>query len=274
MSSIDQTARIATGAKLGRDVTVGPYCVVGENVTLGDGCRLVAHVHVMGHTEIGAGTVVYPFASLGSPPQSAHYRGGPTRLVIGSNCRIHENVTMNTGTEDGGGITRVGDKSMFMVGSHVGHDCSVGSNVTLANSVLLAGHVSIDDGTFIGGGSAIHQFTRVGEGVMIAGLSGVAADIIPYALVVGHRAAIGGLNVVGLRRRKLSRTDLHRLRDAYRELFEDEGEFKSRAAEFSAKYAADPILGKIVEFLSVKTKRPLMRYVHGAGRVMSADTEE
>jgi UDP-N-acetylglucosamine acyltransferase len=274
MTTIDPTARIDAGAHVGNDVSIGPYCVVGANVKLGDGVKLVGQCHISGHTEIGAGTRVGPFASLGSPPQSTGYRGEPTKLVVGTNCLINESVTMNTGTASGGGITRVGDKCMFMVGSHVGHDCIVGSNVTLANAVLLAGHVEVGDGVFIGGGSAVHQFTRIGEGVMIAGISGVAADIIPYALVLGHRAAIGGLNVVGLKRRGFSRQDIHRVRGAYAELFEGGGEFRARAEAFATKYAEDEAIGKIAKFLAVKTKRPLMRFVHGAGRVLTGDASE
>jgi UDP-N-acetylglucosamine acyltransferase len=274
MTTIDSSARIADGAQIGNDVVVGPNCVIGANVKLGDGCRLIANVHIMGHTEIGAGTTIYPFASLGTPPQSTGYRGGPTQLIVGSNCQIRENVTMNTGTEDAGGVTRVGDKCMFMVGSHVGHDCIVASNVTLANAVLLAGHVEVGAFTFIGGGSAVHQFTRIGEGVMIAGLSGVAADCVPYALVIGHRAAIGGMNVVGLRRRGFSKQDIHRVRSAYQELFEGDDSFRDRADRFAAAHKDDAVTGKIAAFLSVKSKRPLMHYVHGVGRVGAPGSSE
>ena len=163
--AIDPTARVAEGARIGEGVEIGPYCLVGPQVEIGRGVRLLAHVNVTGATTIGEGAVVYPFASLGTPPQSVHYRGGATRLIIGARCELRESVTMNTGTEEGGGVTRVGERCFFMVGSHVGHDCAVGNDVTLANNVVLGGHVSIGDHTFLGGHVAIHQFVRIGEGV-------------------------------------------------------------------------------------------------------------
>jgi UDP-N-acetylglucosamine acyltransferase len=274
MAAIDPTARIETGAQIGRDVSIGPYCVVGPHVTIGEGCRLVAHVHITGHTTIGPRTTIQPFASLGTAPQSASYRGGPTRLEVGADCDIREHVTMNTGTESGGGITRVGTHCMFMVGSHVGHDCIVGSRVTLANGVLLGGHVLVGDHTFLGGGSGVHQFTRIGEGVMISGIGGVAADVIPFGLVIGHRGTLGGLNVVGLKRRGYKRTDMHRLRTAYRELFFGENTMQQRREDFIARYADDPLVGTIVTFLRNSGSRPLMRPTRAGGGASDADELE
>ena len=167
---IDPSARIEAGATIGHDCSIGPYCTVGAHVTLGDGCRLIAHVHLTGHTTIGARTVIHPFASLGTPPQSVKYRGGPTRLVVGADCDIREGVTMSTGTEDDRGVTEVGDHCFFMAGSHVAHDCTVGSNVTFANNVMLGGHVSVGDHALLGGGAAARQFVRIGEGAMVVGL--------------------------------------------------------------------------------------------------------
>src|SRR5438876_7998521 len=157
MAAIDPTARVESGAAIGSDVTIGPYCVVGPTVVIGEGCRLIAQVHVTGHTTIGPRTVIYPFASLGTPPQSVKYRGGPTRLVVGAECQIREGVTMNTGTEDGGGVTSVGDRCFLMVGSHVAHDCKVGNDVTFVNNAGLAGHVVVGDNAFFGGQAAILQ---------------------------------------------------------------------------------------------------------------------
>src|SRR5215468_11362003 len=168
---IDPTALIADGAVIGPQATIGPYCVIGPNVTIGEGCTLIAHVHVTGHTTIGLGTRIYPFASLGTPPQSVKYRGGPTQLEIGAGCDIREHVTMNIGTEDGGGITRVGDRGFFMVGSHVGHDCLIGNDVVLANNAVLGGHVVLGNNAVLGGGAAIHQFVRIGESAMISGVT-------------------------------------------------------------------------------------------------------
>jgi len=255
---IDATARIAEGARIGEAVEIGPYCVVGPQVELGDGVRLLAHVHVAGATAIGAQTVVYPFASLGTPPQSFSYRGGPTRLVIGAHCEVREGVTMNTGTEDGGGVTRVGEHCLFMVGSHVGHDCRVGDRVTLANNVVLGGHVEVGDHSFLGGQAAVHQFARLGEGVMVAGLSGIGGNLIPFGYGEGQRAALVGLNVVGLKRRGATREDLHRLRRAYRQLFFGAGVFAERVDAVACGCGDDPLVKTVIAFIRTGGKRPLM----------------
>jgi len=258
MAAIDATARIASGAVIGADVTIGPYCVVGPNVVLGDGCRLLAHVHLIGHTSIGPNTTIYPFASLGTPPQSVRYRGGPTRLVIGSHCDIREGVTMNIGTEDGGGLTRIGERGLFMVGSHVGHDCDVGNDVVLANNAVLGGHVTLGDHAFLGGGAAAHQFVRIGESAMISGVSGITADVIPFAFAMGQRAVLDGLNVVGLRRRGFGRDDIGRLRRAYRELFLAAGVFRERLARVERQFAGDALVEKVITFIRAGKLRPLM----------------
>ena len=257
--AIDPTARVADGARIAASVEIGPYCLVGPRVELKSGVRLIAHVYVAGATTIGEETVVYPFSSLGTPPQSVHYRGGETKLVIGARCELREGVTMNTGTEDGGGITRVGDRCSFMVGSHIGHDCAVGSDVTFANNVVLGGHVSVGDHTFLGGHVAIHQFVRIGEGVMMAGMSAARDDIIPFGFALGQTGALVGLNVVGLRRRGATRADMHRLRRAYRLLFFTEGRLIERMETLAREFADDPWVGKIVDFVRAGGKRPLMR---------------
>jgi len=265
MSTIDPTARIEGGAVIGAEVTIGPFCVIGPDVVIGDGCRLIASVHVTGHTTIGSRTVVYPFTSLGTPPQSAKYRGGPTRLNIGADCDIREGVTMNTGTEDDRGETRVGDRCLFMVGSHVGHDCVVGNHVTFANNATLAGHVVVGDGVFLGGEAAVHQFVRIGEGAMIAGVSGVTGDVIPFGFAIGMPGHLAGLNVVGLRRRGIARTDMHRLRRAYRCLFHGEGRFVERTDMISREFEDDQLVGRIVQFIREGGPRPLMKPRRGAG---------
>jgi UDP-N-acetylglucosamine acyltransferase len=257
--AIDPTARVATGARIADSVEIGPYCLVGPQVELAAGVRLLAHVNVTGATAIGEGTVVYPFSSLGTPPQSIHYRGGATRLVIGARCELRESVTMNTGTEDGGGVTRVGDRCSFMVGSHVGHDCQVGNDVTLANNVVLGGHVSVGDHTFLGGHVAIHQFVRIGEGVMMAGMSAARDDIIPFGFALGQTGALVGLNIVGLRRRGATKAEMHRIRRAYRLLFFVEGRIADRIDAVAQEFGDDPLVGKIVAFVRAGGKRPLMR---------------
>jgi UDP-N-acetylglucosamine acyltransferase len=218
--------------------------------------RLIANVHIAGVTTIGEGTVVYPFASLGTPPQSVHYRGGATRLIIGPRCDIREGTTMNTGTEDGGGVTRVGERCFFMVGSHVAHDCQVGDQVTFANNVTLGGHVTIGDGAFFGGLAAVHQYGRVGEGAMIGGMSPIRADVIPFSMA--YREDLVGLNVVGLRRRGVTHSQMLRLRRAYRQLFFGTGKFADRVGCVARDFADEPRVGKIIAFIRDGGKRPLM----------------
>jgi UDP-N-acetylglucosamine acyltransferase len=256
---IDPTARVADGARIGEGVEIGPYCIVGPQVELKSGVRLIAHVHVTGLTTIGEDSVVYPFCSLGTPPQSVRHRGGATRLVIGPHCELRESVTMNTGTEDGGGVTGVGERCLFMVGSHVGHDCQVGNGVTFANNVVLGGHVSVGNDTFIGGHVAIHQHVRIGEGAMIGGMSAARDDIIPFGFAFGQVAQLVGLNVVGLRRRGTARSELRQLRRAYRALFFGDGLLADRVEAVAREFAADPAVGKIIAFIRAGENRPLMQ---------------
>jgi UDP-N-acetylglucosamine acyltransferase len=263
MAAIDPTARIEPGAVIGKDVSIGPYCVIGPHAVIGERCRLVAHVHVAGHTTIGPRTTLYPFASLGTPPQSVKYRGGPTRLVVGADCDIREGVTMNTGTEEDRGVTEVGDRCWLMVGSHVGHDCKVGNDVTFANNVVLGGHVTIGDFVVFGGQAAVRQFVRIGEGAMVVGLSGVRADVIPFGLVQGPLADLIGLNVVGMRRRGMSKADIHRVRRAYRALFFGTGTFCERLDLVAAQNGDDVLVAKMIAFIRAGT-RPLTMAVRRA----------
>lgn len=257
--SIDPTARVSDGARLGEGVEIGPYCLVGPDVELGSGVRLIAHVRISGVTSIGEGTVVYPFASLGTPPQSVHYRGGPTRLIVGPRCELREGVTMNTGTEDGGGVTTVGERGLFMAASHVGHDCQVGSDVIFANNVVLGGHVRVGDNVFLGGIVGIHQFVRIGDGAMVGGMSGVRADVIPFGFALGQVSFLVGLNLVGLRRRGAPRAEIHRLRHAYRGLFLAEGQLTERVEAVAREFANDPLVAKVVSFIRAGGKRALMQ---------------
>ncbi len=256
MAKIDPTARVADGAKLGADVFVGPYCVIGPQVTLGDGCHLVAHVSLQGVTEIGAGAKIQPFASLGSPPQSVHYKGEASRLVVGKNADIREGVTMNTGTAGGRMETRVGDDCLFMTGAHVGHDCVVGNKVIFANNATLGGHADIGDFTFLGGLCAVHQNTRVGEQAIVAGISAVRHDLIPFGAtdVDGN---IGGLNLIGLKRRGFSRDTIHKLRAAYRGIFFGSGALADRVEAVAAQYSDEPAVQKVVTFIRSAGKRQI-----------------
>jgi UDP-N-acetylglucosamine acyltransferase len=258
MAEIHSSAVVDRGAEIGADTVIGPYCVIGPQVVIAPGCRLVAHVHVSGRTTIGARTVIQPFASLGTPPQSVKYRGGATRLVIGSDCDLREAVTMNIGTEDGGGLTEVGDRCFFMVNAHVGHDCRVGNDVTFANNAVLGGHVVIGDHTFIGGQSAVHQFARVGEGAMISGVTGVASDVIPFGLTRGSYAYLEGLNIIGMRRRGFARAQMHAIRRAYRILFFGPGVFRDRVDAVATEFAGDANVAKVIAFIRAGKSRSLM----------------
>jgi UDP-N-acetylglucosamine acyltransferase len=269
--AIDPTARVAAGARIGESVEIGPYCLIGPQVELARGVRLLGHVNITGVTAIGEDTVVYPFSSLGTPPQSVRYRGGATRLVIGARCELRESVTMNAGTEEGGGITRIGDRCSFMVGSHVGHDCQVGDDVTLANNVVLGGHVSVGDFTFLGGHVAIHQFVRVGEGVMMAGMSAARDDIIPFGFALGQTGALVGLNIVGLRRRGATKAEMHRIRRAYRSLFFVDGRIAERVDAVAREFPDDPMVGKMIAFIRAGGRRPLMRPREKSDTAASAD---
>jgi len=266
MSAIDPTARIENGAVIAADAAIGPFCMVGKDVTIGTGCRLLSHVSVAGHTTIGAGALIYPFASLGTPPQSLAHKGEPTKLVIGENCTIRESVTMNTGTAGGGGVTRVGDRNYFMSYSHVGHDCVVGDDVILANSATLGGHCELGDHVFIGGLTAVHQFTRIGTQAMISGVSGVAADVIPFGFAIGQRAMLDGLNIVGMRRRKFTKQRMHLVRAFYQELFHGPGTFAERFAAAKAKRPDDAAIGEIIDFIDKGNHRPLCQPDRGSGR--------
>jgi len=258
MSTIDPTARVERGAELGSGVTIGPYCVVGPKVKIGDNCQLTAHVHVTGRTTIGPRTKVAPFASLGTPPQSVHYHGEDTALVIGADCDIREHVTMNIATAEGRGATTVGNKCMFMVGSHVGHDCTVGDNVTFANNATLGGFVDVGEYVFLGGLCAVHQFTRVGAYVMIGGVAGVSSDVIPYAVVIGHRAQLAGLNRIGLKRRGFSPADIQNIYRAYRAVFFGGGKFTDRVSEAASRYAGDAQVMRMIDFIKAGKSRNLM----------------
>lgn len=253
--AIHASAIVEDGAKLGSDVSVGPYCVVGPNVELADGVELVSHVAVVGQTKVGAGTKIWPFASIGHEPQDLKFGGEESYLEIGANNRIREHVTMNPGTTGGGLYTRVGDGGLFMMGTHVGHDCQVGNNVIMANNATLAGHVEVGDFAFMGGLSAVHQFARIGPHAMVGGMTGVEKDVIPFGSVLGNRAHLGGLNVIGLKRRGFDRATIHAIRDAYRSIFNGEGSLAERAEAVAEKHKdVAPVL-ELTDFILTDTAR-------------------
>lgn len=251
MPLIHPTAIVEEGAKLAEDVKIGPFCVVGGEVELAEGVELVSHVSVAGHTLIGARTKVYPFTSLGHPPQDLKFKGENSRLEIGSDCVIREHVTMNPGTEGGGLLTKIGDGGLFMVGVHIAHDCIVGDRVVLANNAIVAGHVVIGDRVVIGGHSAVLQFVRIGKGAMIGGMSGVEQDVLPYGLVMGKRATFAGLNIVGLKRSSLPLDQVKELRRTVEKLFldSDGGTLAGRAEVLRRECPGNPLIEEVVEFV-------------------------
>jgi UDP-N-acetylglucosamine acyltransferase len=264
MSAIHPTALVNDAAILGSNVNIGPYCIIGENITLGDGVNLVSHVVVDGVTTVGANTVVYPFASLGSPPQDLKYNGELSRLEIGCNNVIREQVSMNPGTEGGGMLTKVGNNCLFMVGSHVAHDCMIDDHVILVNNATLGGHVQIAEWAIIGGLSAIHQFVRIGRHAMVGGMSGIENDIIPYGSVIGNRARLQGLNIVGLKRRDFSRDVIHSLRNAYRLLFAQEGTMTERIEDVSNMMSGVEPVMEIVDFMRADSSRGICQSLEDA----------
>jgi len=255
--SIHPTALIDPAAQLGADVVVGPFCTVGAEVKLGDRVKLISHVVIDGRTTVGADTTIYPFASLGLRPQDLKFNNEKSSLEIGTSNQIREYVTMHPGTEGGGMVTRVGNNGLYMVGSHVAHDCKIGNNVVLANNATLAGHVTIGDFVIIGGLSAVHQFVRIGPFAIIGGMSGVEKDVIPFGLVKGERAHLAGLNMIGLERRGFSREEVRALRSAYRMLFAPEGNLSERLEETATHYKDQPQVGQIVDFIREAHDRPI-----------------
>lgn len=253
---IHPSSVIEPGAVIGPDCRIGPFCVVGPDVRLGRGVELKSHVVVQGDTEIGDETVVFPFSCLGEVPQDLKYRGERTRLIIGRRNRIREHVTMNTGTEGGGGVTRVGDDGLFMAGCHVAHDCQIGNRVILVNNVALAGHCVLEDEVIVGGLSGVHQFVRIGRGAMIGALSMVTADVIPYGLVQAPRAVLDGLNLVGLKRRGVARAEIAALRDLLDAL--SRGNFRETARARAAAGSDHALVREVLDFILGPTDRSFL----------------
>ncbi|MEW5726379.1 MAG: acyl-ACP--UDP-N-acetylglucosamine O-acyltransferase [Pseudomonadota bacterium] len=257
MPNIHPSAVVDPAARIADTAVIGPFCVVGPEVVLGEHVELISHVVVTGRTTVGSGTRIFPFASIGHQPQDLKYHGEPSTLEIGANNQIREYVTMQPGTEGGGMLTKVGNNCLFMASAHVAHDCILGDNVIMANNATLAGHVMVGDFAFLGGLSAVHQFVRIGRHAMIGGMSGVEADVIPYGMVIGNRAHLNGLNIVGMKRRGFSREDIHTLRNAYRLLFAPEGTLQERVADVEEQYQGNAAVMEVVEFIRAETSRSL-----------------
>jgi UDP-N-acetylglucosamine acyltransferase len=248
-AEIHPTAIVAAGAEIGAGARIGPYCIVGANVVVGEDAVLDSHVVVGGHTTLGARCRVFPFASIGQPPQDMKYRGEPSRLVIGADTVMREHVTINPGTEAGGMLTTIGERCLILAGAHVAHDCRLGNGVLLVNNVVLGGHVHVDDNAILGGGSAVHQYVRIGRHAFLGGMSGLEHDLIPFGMAIGNRARLAGLNIVGLKRHGFAREQIHALRKAYRMLFADEGTLAERVDDVSRSHEDEPLVQDVVAFL-------------------------
>ena len=252
---IHDTAIVEPGAAIADGVSIGPYCVVGDQVSLGPGVTLESHVVIGGRTTIGANCHIFPFASLGLVPQDLKYDGEASELIIGDGNVIREHVTMNPGTTGGGMVTRVGKAGLFMVGVHIAHDCKIGDHVIMANNATLGGHVTVGDFAILGGLSAVHQFVRIGKHAMVGGMSGVENDVIPFGSVVGNRARLSGLNIIGMKRRGFGREDIHKLRNAYRLLFAQEGTMQERLEDVAALFVDIQVVMDIVDFMRADSSR-------------------
>jgi UDP-N-acetylglucosamine acyltransferase len=252
---IHASAIVSTKAKIGSNVEIGPYSVIGDDVEIGDNCIIKSHVVIEGDTVIGKNNVIFPFASIGLVPQDLKFKGEKSRVVIGDNNKIREHVTIHLGTQDGAMVTTIGNDCLLMVGVHIAHDCVVGNGVILANNATLAGHVVVGDNAVIGGLSAVHQFVRIGKGVMIGGMSGVEHDVIPYGLVMGERAFLAGLNLVGMKRSNLERGDINDLRHFFKKLFEDTSIPFEKRVEFLSQEFSGEVVKEVAEFVRNKGSR-------------------
>ena len=257
-AEIHPSAVVSPSAELGHDVQIGPYCVIGPDVTLADNVKLHSHVVVDGVTTIGTGTEIFPFASIGSPTQDKKFKGGRPELLIGENNIIREHVTMNPSTEPDG-KTLVGDNGLFMVGSHIAHDCIIGNNVIMANNATLGGHVEVGDFVVIGGLAAVHQFIRLGRGAIIGGMSGVENDVIPFGRVKGDRAYLAGLNFIGLERSGISKNRIKVLQKAFNQLFADGQTVDQRINDVAEAFGDDELVSTIIDFARNKNKFALCR---------------
>ena len=253
---IHKTAIIDSKAKISTNVEIGPYATIGPNVEIGENTLIQSHVNITGNTTIGKGNKLYSFASIGSDPQDLKYKGEETTLLIGDNNTIREHVTINTGTVQGGGLTKIGNNNLIMIGAHIAHDCIIGNNIVMANNTAIAGHAEIEDFVIIGAKCGVQQFTRIGKRAMIGGMTGVLRDVIPYGLSTGNRNYLNGINVVGLRRDKVSNKDILGLTDAYKEIFKTEV-LSENLKNLNGKYTDNPLVKDVLDFINKDKKRPI-----------------
>ncbi len=253
---IHKSCIIDKQAKISKGVKIGPFCFIGPNVELHENVELVSNVHIEGNTIIGKGTKIFPFASIGTQPQDLKYKGEKTKLIIGQNNSIREYVTINPGTQGGGSKTIIGNNCLFMISSHIAHDCIIGDNVVIANNVPLGGHVTIEDSVVIGGNSAVQQFTRIGRLAMIGGMTGVLKDVIPFGLSIGNRNFLQGLNLIGLRRKKYDNQKIMGLDRAYKEIFSSKN-LHENLSKINGEYKDNELVGEVIKFIEKDKKRPI-----------------
>ena len=253
---IHNTAIIDSKALIGNNVKIGPYSIVGPNVEIGDDTIIHTHVNITGNTKIGKKNEIYPFCSIGTPPQDLKYKGEKNSLIIGDNNKLREYVNINPGTEQGGSITKIGNKNLFMVYCHVAHDCIIDDNIVLANNVQVGGHVSINKHAIVGGSCAIHQFSRIGQLAMVGGMTGVLSDVIPFGLSLGNRNNLVGLNLIGLRRAKIPNKDIKILQNFYELVFSNQN-FRSNAENLNTEIKENKYVKTIIDFINSDKKRPI-----------------
>ena len=253
---IHKTSIINKNAKISKNVEIGPYCIIGSNVEIGEGTKLHSHVNIVGNTKIGKKNIFFPYTSIGTPPQDLKYKGEANSLVIGDNNKFREYVNINPGTSAGGTITRLGNNNLLMVYCHVAHDCNLGNNIVLANNVQVGGHVTIEDSAIVGGSCAIHQFSRIGQLSMIGGMTGVLSDVIPFGLSLGNRNNLVGLNLIGLRRAKISNEDIKLLQKFYDKVFYNKN-FRSNIDKLNDTFRNNNYIKIILKFINADKKRPI-----------------
>ncbi len=253
---IHKTAIIDKKAIISNNVKIGAYSIIGPNVQIGENTIIQSHVSIVGQTKIGKNNKIYPFASLGNDPQDMKYNGEITKLNIGDNNTIREYVTINPGTAQGGGVTKIGNKNLLMIGAHIAHDCILGNKIVIANNTAIAGHAEIDDNVILGGNCGVHQFTRIGKMAMIGGMTGVSRDIIPYALSTGNRNVLNGINIVGLRRLNIPNKDIISLTDAYKYIFRTEN-LSENLKNLKSDIIKNNLVMEIIEFINKDKRRPI-----------------
>jgi UDP-N-acetylglucosamine acyltransferase len=253
---IHKTAIVDPKAKISANVNIGPYSIIGPNVEIGEHTVINSHVSIAGHTKIGKKNKIYPFSSIGNNPQDLKYNGEKSYLEIGDSNTIREYVSINPGTDGGGGLTKIGNNCLFMVSSHVAHDCVIGDNVVAVNNVAIGGHVQIDDNAIIGGNSAIHQYIRIGKFAMIGGICAVIRDVIPYGLVHGNRSVLQGINLIGLRRKNIPNQEIALLSKAYKEIFKSEN-LSENLKNLSEEFKENDLVIEILKFIQKDKKRPI-----------------